>query len=295
MSAMTTHKRTQRHAEAAPKRDHLWVLVIIAGFALYDVWTAWSQIGNKAGFAHGTGWTLTVIVEVFWLYVLWAWLGGAVGPRSRKFARRSAAGVFVLSLVGQASSRLDAHRLPPPAVVVFVSVLPVIVLALIAFLVHYRQLDRTEAAAAEQDAAAAAELAAEEASAVDERIALRAELDVARESLAAAEAGRVAAQDEAAESAAKAEALARKLAAIAEAKRTRKPLARPAAKRPATQVPNDVDAQAEALSILAAEPDITGAQLGLRVGKSERWGQMLKNKLATTAAAPQGQEESETP
>ena len=44
------------------------------------------------------------------------------------------------------------------------------------------------------------------------------------------------------------------------------------------------DAQAEALSILAAEPDISGAQLGLRVNKSKRWGQDFKGQLATRTA-----------
>lgn len=52
------------------------------------------------------------------------------------------------------------------------------------------------------------------------------------------------------------------------------------APRPAARVPQDVDAQAEALAILAADPGIKGAELGRRVGRSERWGQDLKKKLA---------------
>jgi hypothetical protein len=39
-----------------------------------------------------------------------------------------------------------------------------------------------------------------------------------------------------------------------------------------------------ALEILAAEPDISGAQLGLRLGKTERYGQMLKKQLTRSAA-----------
>ena len=35
-----------------------------------------------------------------------------------------------------------------------------------------------------------------------------------------------------------------------------------------------------ALLILKNEPDISGAQLGARVGRSERWGQLLKSELA---------------
>ena len=65
-------------------------------------------------------------------------------------------------------------------------------------------------------------------------------------------------------------------------------------RKPATQVPNDVDAQAEALAILANEPDIKGAKLGPRVGKSERWGQLFLKGL-TTASAPNGPDAEETP
>jgi hypothetical protein len=44
-------------------------------------------------------------------------------------------------------------------------------------------------------------------------------------------------------------------------------------------VPSDVDLRAEALSILVAEPGITGAALGARLGKSERWGQLRKQEF----------------
>ena len=134
MPGMTSHRTTERHA-AKTGRDHLWVPAIVAVVALFDVWGGWTQIGNKSGFAHGTGWTLTVIVEVYWGYALYAWLAAAPGPRSRRFAMWSAGGVFVLSLAGQASAHLAAHRMPPAAVVGFVSMLPVIVLALIAILI----------------------------------------------------------------------------------------------------------------------------------------------------------------
>jgi hypothetical protein len=55
---------------------------------------------------------------------------------------------------------------------------------------------------------------------------------------------------------------------------------------PETNVPEDVDTQAEALRILAAEPDISGSKLGLRLGKTERYGQMLKSKLAPSVPGP---------
>lgn len=65
--------------------------------------------------------------------------------------------------------------------------------------------------------------------------------------------------------------------------RTPAPRSKPA-RQPAARVPQDVDAQAEALAILAGEPGISGAQLGRRVGRSERWGQDLKKKLAAKHA-----------
>jgi hypothetical protein len=259
----------------AEPRDHQWVLVIVAGFALYDVWTAWSQLGSTSGFGRA-GWTLTVIVEVYLLYALFAWLGGAAGPRSRRFAMWSAGFVFILSLIGQASSRLNAHRIPPAAVVVFVSVLPVIGLMLIAFLIHFRQMDR----------AAAAEVAAEDAVA-GEAATLRAELEAQHDALSIAQSERDAAQREAAEATAKAEVMTRKLAAVSGRKAPAKKAAvsprGKAAVSPATQVPKDFDAQAEALTIIAAEPGIKGAQLGPRVGKSERWGQLFMKNLTGSA------------
>lgn len=55
---------------------------------------------------------------------------------------------------------------------------------------------------------------------------------------------------------------------------------------PETNVPEDLDTQAEALKILAAEPDISGSKLGLRLGKTERYGQILKSKLAPSVPGP---------
>lgn len=51
-------------------------------------------------------------------------------------------------------------------------------------------------------------------------------------------------------------------------------------------VPSDVDTQAEALRILASEPDISGGELGRRLGKSERYGCMLKNRLVPSMPGP---------
>jgi hypothetical protein len=264
-------------------RDHLWVLVVIAGFALYDVWTAWSQLGNKSGFGHA-GWTLTVIVEVYLLYALFAWLGGASGPRSRKFAMWSAGFVFLLSLVGQAASRLNAYRIPPAAVVVFVSVLPVVGLMLIAFLIHFRQIDRAEAAEGEQEAAEAGEIARLRAELDAAREAARSDLEALRGELETAQADVRAAQDEAAQAAQERETLARKLEAANRAKKRANPPRNGRATARETKVPSDVDARTAALKVLSDEPAISGAALGPRVGMSKRWGQLNRPELAAMAA-----------
>lgn len=143
MSEMT---QTPAHAKRVPRRDHSWVLAVIAACCLIKVWPSWVGIGAEAGFPKigrmATDWTLAVVIEAYWAYAVYAWLA-AVGRRSRRFAMWSAAGVFVLSVVGQSAAPVMAAT----AVKVFANALPVIVLALIAILVHLRHLDRAEAEA----------------------------------------------------------------------------------------------------------------------------------------------------
>lgn len=270
MPGMTSHRTTERHA-AKTSRDHLWVPAVIAVVAFCDVWGGWTGLGNKSGFAHGTGWTLTVIVEAYWGYALYAWLAAAPGPRSRKFAKWSAVVVFVLSLAGQGFARLYVHKMPPTAVVMFVSALPVIVLALIAFLIHLRQLDRAEAAEAEGGAAEQTELAAASAA------------------LRQAEAERDTARQAAADATAEAEALTRQLAATGKQtgsgsgnRKPRKPKTTAGKDAPAA----DIDIYAAALDILDKEPDISASELGRRLNRSEGRGRQIKREL--TQAAPQG-------
>jgi hypothetical protein len=43
---------------------------------------------------------------------------------------------------------------------------------------------------------------------------------------------------------------------------------------------DDLTTEAQALNILAKEPDISGSQLGLRLGKSDRYGRELLKRLA---------------
>jgi hypothetical protein len=266
------------HADGHPKaaRDHLWVLAVIAAFALFDVWGAWAQVGDKSGFAvghTGTGWTLTVIVEAAAGYFLFAWFS-APGRRSRRFAMCSAFATLALSFVGQGASSIAAEAQLPAWLAVFVKDLPVVVLALIAVLIHMRRLDREDAGTAARQDVKDAEIGA-----LRERLeALAGETAPLREALAAA-------QEQAAQDAQQRAQLERKLAAQTEArKRATPPRAKRADARAAQAQEDDVSARTKALAVLAAEPGISGAQLGLRVGMSKRWGQDHKPELVAMAA-----------
>ena len=323
-----------KHAiPAAPEprwRDHLWVLFLIAACVLAEVWASWVGIGAISGFPVikgkiPTDWVLAVAMEAYWGYALYAWLVASPGPKSRAMAMWSCAVVFALSLAGQ----VLYHELTVPpgttpgrrVVIGFVTSLPVIVLALIAVLIHMRHADREDAAEAAQREAEAEALAALERAEADENAALRAELDAAREDLAAERAARTKAQREAglraefeaqrndavaaleaeqdarqaAETAradaehraegaeARAERLARKLGANSGTGRNRNAAPKDASQN-RTTVPNDVDARAQALTILAEDPNITGRELGERCGRGERWGQLRKSELAAHVA-----------
>jgi hypothetical protein len=290
------------HAKPHARKDHLWVLFTIAACVLAEVWASWVGIGAISGFPRidgiPTDWVLAMAMEAYWGYALYAWLVASPGPRSRAMAMWSCAVVFAMSLAGQVLyHELTVPPGTPPGrrvVIGFVTSLPVIVLALIAVLIHLRHADREDAAQAVRAKAEAERQAAIERAEADERAALRAELETLRQEFAAAETARGEAERRAEDADANTATLTRKLAAMSEAKGTRKPGARkPAASTrksagspPETRLPDDFDAQTEALRILAAEPDISGAKLAERVGRSERWGQLFKSNLAKTA--PQG-------
>jgi len=275
MDGMTT---TPAHAKSA-RRDHLWVLAAIAAFALFDVWESWTQVGNKSGFAHGTGWTLTVIVEAYACYALFAWFG-APGQRSRRFAMWSAFAVLVLSLIGQGSSVLAAQAVPPLWLKVFVKDLPVVVLALIAFLIHVRRLDRAEAEETERVRVEAAVEAQKVAAEHDDRAALQAQIEALTSELenahlVASETGR-----RESEALMRADAAERKLAAkTAQAKRSK-----------ATRE-DDLTTEMRALTLLEQKPELSaagmGAELGRQLGKSAATGRRLHSKL-TAQGAPGG-------
>lgn len=153
-----------------------------------------------------------------------------------------------------------------------------------------RSRKATLAAEAEAGRAQVASAQAEAREAILERSRLEAELEAARAEMATVRA----------ELGAEMEALKSELAAAVQAttsdrKRTRSsgpkrltssPPNKAEPSPPNSRVPSDVDTQAEALRILATEPDISGGELGRRLGKSERYGCMLKNRLAPAVPGP---------
>jgi hypothetical protein len=147
---------------------------------------------------------------------------------------------------------------------------------------------------AQQAAQAAARSAAEAHAAVRRSAEADEELDALRNEVSALQDDRdstaeaLAQAERRAEGAeSKAERLGRKLDRTAGAKGNRSGAAAAGGKNRSaaeTAVPKDFDAQAAALAILDAEPDITGRELGERCGRSERWGQDFKKQLATRGA-----------
>jgi hypothetical protein len=298
---------TPAHAKPAPK-DYLWVLAVIAACALIKVSPSWVGIAAAAGFPRfgrmPTDWTLAVIMEAYWAYALYAWLATAAGVRSRRFAMWSASGVFILSLAGQSAARLVGVK-PMTA---FANGMPVIVLALIAILVHLRQLDRADATAAEDAARRDDRARTEEAAAADERTALRAELDALAAEVEPLRDALAEAQADADRATARADSLAAKLDAL-KPKRTRAKAANspangkrrspangkandPANSPAGTEVPDDIDARSQALGIYLATPKISGKDLGEAVGMTPRWGQLRRAEFA--ASAPAGPADSST-
>ena len=229
-------------------------------------------------------------MEAFWAYALYTWLAAAAGVRSRRFAMWSAAGVFALSLAGQSAARIVGAKV----MTAFANGMPVIVLALIAILVHLRQLDR--AAAEESDRVRrAAELEAQQsAAAADERTVLRVELETARAETETARLAASEAERRATETARQNDIMARKLAAQ-KPNRTRAKAPNAGRRKapntaPETTVPEDFDARTQALEAWLENPKISGKDLGAAVGLGERWGQLRKNEFATASngQSPEG-------
>lgn len=296
-------------AHAKPK-DHLWVLVIIAAACGLEVCATWVGIGSRSGFpvirlpygiAHiPTDFCLMVCMEAYAGYAIFIWLT-RTGRRSGPFAMWSGLAAAAASITAQVAYHVTGTQaVPPPWLVGLVSALPVIALILAALLIHLVRLDRDETEEADRAAAEQTEIArlsaetaawktawskavaGAQAAVAAERTALRAELDALRGALETA-------QNEAAQTAQKNEILARKLDAATRAKkRASQPRTDRANARAKQAREQDVDARTKALSVLAAEPDISGSALGPRVGMSKRWGNLHRAELAAMAADLEG-------
>jgi len=116
----------------------------------------------------------------------------------------------------------------------------------------------------------------------DARLGAEAERDAMREERDAA---RLASADAAAREATLAEEVERLKADAAAPQQTRRraDAAPPPVSPAASPGADDIDAQAEALTILAAEPGISGSELGRRLGFKPSYGRTLKRKLTVTA------------
>lgn len=245
------------HAKPSVRRDYLLpALALIVACGLLEVWASWLTIGSVSGFPKlgrmTTGWILPVTTEAYWTVALFAWLVSPAGPRSRRFAMRTAIGMFVLSLTGQEAGHLIAvtlQRAPLP-VVGLVTALPLISVGLGAILIHLRQADKEERAEADEQTALRAELEAARNA--------RDEADNARE-IAGQEAAVFRAQMEA--MAARVETLTRKLAEVSGEKRRQNPrrrgaspVARTTAPGPAASSQNQAPTAAGTGGEVASEP-----------------------------------------
>jgi hypothetical protein len=253
----------------AQRRDHIWVLFLIAACALAEVFGSWLGIASVSGFPHygpvTTGWVLFATTEGFWGYALWSWLAGAPGPRSRRFAMTSAIVMFVLSFVGQEAGHLvaTAGRAAPWYVVAIVTPLPLVAVGLIAILIHLRQADREAAEAAWRKAKASEEAAAIERAEADERAWLRRELEAASAQREADAIALASAQRDLAEALSRADALSVKLEAASGRKPAR--VSAPHARRAASAVSardGDVTTELQALMELRANPDLRKPRMG---------------------------------
>lgn len=273
MTDMATHKRTQRHAAqepATPPRSHdraaAWLVAGFAGITMV-AFNMWHAIHGGIPIPLAVLFGLAPVVLAMGLsHVVAAYQGGWF-MKGATFAIMLGAMVLSIRATGYVVRPATGNLWPLFGIVTDSA-------ALLALQVIMSPESRAAAKAARKEPE------------TDEQAELRAALETECAAREAAEAALEAARNEAAEAAAKGEILTRKLAAVsarnARAKKAAAPRSRGAAS-PATEVPNDVDAQAEALAIISAEPGIKGAKLGPRVGKSERWGQLFMQRLATAA------------
>jgi hypothetical protein len=296
MPGMGKHSPMEPGAPAS-RGNHRWLLFAIAIPAAVEVWACWVGLGSLCGFPKlgslSTDWTLAIGMEAYGGYALYVWLGAAPGQRSRAFAMWSSLGAFTLSLGGQVAYHLMLAKhvtRAPAGIIVFVACLLVVILAFAAILTHLMHADSSDAEKAAQIAEAENARAIAAAAASDERTALRAEVDALRGALETVQAERDSALGEASQATATAEALARKLADTGPGTSARRGSGTAARHKPGTaarkSAAKDPEAQAaeivthaEAELILAAEPGISGSELGRRLGTTPGYGRTLKRKL----------------
>jgi hypothetical protein len=169
--------------------------------------------------------------------------------------------------------------MPPSVVIVFVACLPVALLAFAVVLTHLMHADERAAAGAAEEAT------------------LQAALDAERQARLQAEAERDAARVETADAAEREATIAAEVERLKSDAEQRQPDAAkptPARRKTGAASPrvspsaspdpdaDDIDTQAEALTILAAEPDISGSELGRRLGFKPSYGRTLKRRLTET-------------
>jgi len=297
----TADEATMDHMHAKPK-DRLWILAVIGAACALEVCATWTGIGSRSGFPviHllrvvriPTDFCLMVCMEAYAFYALSVWLGRP-GRRSGPFAMCSAIGAMALSLIGQVAYHVTgAGAVPPRWLIGFVSALPVVALFAGAILADLVRKDRADAEEAERKRAEAERQAAAEAAAADERTALRAQLADALAAVEPLRADLTTARSELARVTAKAETAARKLEAASGRKRARNSGQNKTASsgRNRARVSGgeaDVDARVEAMKILEAEPGISGSELGRRLGRTPRYGCILKNELAELVSTQEG-------
>ncbi|MFI5269468.1 MAG: hypothetical protein ACHQ7M_18990 [Chloroflexota bacterium] len=140
-------------SKKAPRR---WPLILIAAPAAVAVWSGWVGLGGMCGFGvihplpgitlfgldHfqlNTAITLPVGVESYGAYAMGVWLFPGLPVPVRNFARRSAIGSLLLGMLGQVAYHLlnAAHiKTAPWFIIMLVSALPVITLGFGAGLTH---------------------------------------------------------------------------------------------------------------------------------------------------------------
>jgi hypothetical protein len=261
------------HDTPAGQRIRRWPLYLIAAPAAVSIWSGWVGLGQLCGFGlvHplpgiwdafrlNTAITLPVGVESYGAYALGAWLNSSTTSPARKFARWSAVGSLALGMLGQVAYHLmaaaRAARAPWP-VTVLVACLPVVTLGFGAALTHLLRSDAT---------------VTEPVSEPD----IVPSLDTVTAPACPAPSLEWPAQREAVQSPARSEALRQT--------RPDKPVSVPAIERPGhpdtAKRTKPAKTTARAVAIVARTPDISGAELGRKLGLSERSGRRLLAQMA---------------